>query len=179
MPVEEFGQPGIAHARRIGDGLPIAAALAQQLSNGHVQGCIHAANLSKLCSNRKQLIASPRRNTRDVAKSINEVLAENLEYFRKLRGFKSQKALGDKAGLSQTAIGYYLHPERRSKGKSGREASAKLAEVEQLARALSVEIWELLRDMSPSEREFYGHVEDAYRKLRRRSSPPAAAGTTE
>jgi hypothetical protein len=45
----------------------------------------------------------------------------------------------------QTTISLYLSPDRRKPGKDGKAGSAKLTEVEMLARALEVEPWELLR----------------------------------
>lgn len=96
--------------------------------------------------------------------SINEVLAENLAYFMAQKGWK-QPQLAAASGVSQRSISNYLNPSRRDPTASGREASAKLAEVQALARALEVEPWELIRKIKPSEREFYRKIERAYRDL--------------
>ena len=101
-------------------------------------------------------------------KPINKVLAESLVYYMQQKGFLSQKALADRCGLSQTAISNYLNPNQRQTSKSGKEPSAKLTEVMRLADALSVEIWELLRDATPEKRRFYAEIERSYRKLTER-----------
>ena len=101
-----------------------------------------------------------------MSKPINRILAENLLRCMAVRGISTQQALAKRAGLSQRAIGYYLHPEQRPPSKSGKEPSAKLAELEQLARALGTEPWDLLRDLTDSERAFYAKIEAAYQSLR-------------
>jgi hypothetical protein len=60
------------------------------------------------------------------------------------KGLK-QNSLDKKSGVRQTTISLYLSPDRRKPGKDGKAGSAKLTEVEMLARALEVEPWELLR----------------------------------
>lgn len=87
-------------------------------------------------------------------KSINEILATNLDYFMKAKGL-NQATLGSRADIGQTTISLYLKPKRRLEGKSGKEPSAKLAQVQRLADALEVELWELLRPLTPVQREFY------------------------
>jgi len=54
--------------------------------------------------------------------SLNQILADNLALHMEKKG-----------------------PDRRKPGKDGKAGSAKLTEVEMLARALEVEPWELLR----------------------------------
>lgn len=73
--------------------------------------------------------------------SLNQILADNLALHMEKKGLK-QMALAKKCGVGQTTISLYLSPDRRKPGKAG---SAKLTEVEMLARALEVEPWELLR----------------------------------
>lgn len=98
---------------------------------------------------------------------INEVLGVNLAYFMKEKGF-TQASLGKKAGLAQRTIGNYLKPElRQSESKSGKPPSAKLTEVEKIADALEVEVWELLRPLGPAEREFYRQIEESFERLRK------------
>lgn len=106
------------------------------------------------------------------AKKINDVLAANLQYFMRERGFDSQKELAKKASVSQRTVSNYLNPAQRQPSKSGKEPSAKLTELERLGAALGVGVWDLLRDISPSEREFYAQVEDAYRRLIDRKPEP-------
>lgn len=98
---------------------------------------------------------------------INEVLAVNLAYFMKEKGF-TQSSLGRKVGIAQRTIGNYLKPElRQAESKSGKAASAKLTEVEKIAEGLGVEAWELLRPITPAEREFYRQIEESFNKLRK------------
>lgn len=91
-------------------------------------------------------------------RSLNTVLAENLGYFMERAGL-SQAALAKRAQMGQTTVGLHLSPARRLQGKSGKEPSAKLAEVQRLAEALGVAPWELLRPLTESQREFYRSME--------------------
>ena len=77
-------------------------------------------------------------------KSANQVLAENLQRLMQARGL-SNLALGKKAGIAPNTIANYLNtnPQITSTGK---ERSAKLAEVERLAVALGVTLLDLLTD---------------------------------
>lgn len=93
------------------------------------------------------------------------MLSENLAFWMQQRGLNAQEVLAARAGVSQRTISDYLHPENRLDSKTGKEPSAKLTEVEKLARALDIGVWDLLRDLTPKERAFYRQVEDAYRKL--------------
>jgi transcriptional regulator with XRE-family HTH domain len=96
--------------------------------------------------------------------SINKVLAESLAHFMAKKGW-TQVDLAGASSVSQRSISNYLNPDQRDPTASGKEASAKLAEVSLLAKALGVEAWELIRPMTPSEREFYKKIERAYRDL--------------
>jgi transcriptional regulator with XRE-family HTH domain len=97
-------------------------------------------------------------------RSINEVLAENLKHYMGAQGLK-QKALGEQAGMAQTTVSLYLNPGRRQPSKSGKVPSANLGDVERLAAALEVEVWELLRPLSGPEREAYDKIANAYKAL--------------
>lgn len=92
------------------------------------------------------------------SKTLNEVLAENLRYFMSQAGL-SQAQLGKLADMGQTTVGLYLNPERRLPGKSGKEPSSKLAEVQRLADALKIQPWELLRPLTEAQRDFYRSME--------------------
>ena len=96
---------------------------------------------------------------------INEVLASSLKYFMQKRSMK-QADLATKSGVGQTTISLYLNPSNRKTGASGKPASAKLTEVEMLADALEVNVWELLRDLESNEREAYEQIEKAFLALR-------------
>lgn len=97
-------------------------------------------------------------------KPINDVLAANLVCLMKEQGF-TQKALADKCGLNQTTISLYLTPSRRMTGSLGKAPSAKLSEVELLAKCFGVEIWQLLRPLNPEQRIAYAAIEVAYKAL--------------
>ncbi len=128
-------------------------------------------NVAKLCYCLKQHFATKSRDTRSMEKKpINDVLAANLAHFMQARGL-TQKALEGLSGVGQTTISLYLHPDRRAPGKSGKVPSAKLSEVESLANALDIEVWQLLRSLTPSEREAYEQIENAYLSLKRSAQP--------
>jgi transcriptional regulator with XRE-family HTH domain len=94
--------------------------------------------------------------------AINDVLAVNLKHFMRAKGL-TQSSLAAKSGVAQRTISNYLNPALRYAEISakGKPPSAKLAEVEKIAAAIGIEVWELLRPLSPSEREFYAHAEAA------------------
>lgn len=98
-------------------------------------------------------------------KSVNEVLAENLRYWMIQAKLTAQGDLAEKSGVSQRTISNYLNPGNRQESTSGKEPSAKLTELEKIARALHVGVWDLVRPMTPSERLFYKQVEKAYADL--------------
>lgn len=83
----------------------------------------------------------------------------------------TQKALAERSGVGQTTVSLYLNPQRRQPGKSGKVPSAKLSEVESLAGALDVEIWELLRDFTPEQRTAYKHIEAAFMGMNPEAAP--------
>lgn len=96
---------------------------------------------------------------------INAILASNLQHYMESRKL-TQKALGEKAGMAQTTIGFYLSPERRKPSKSGKVPSANLGDVQKLAAGLGVQVWELLRPLTPQERVAYEQIERAFKSLR-------------
>lgn len=108
------------------------------------------------------------------AKPINDVLAENLAYFMAERGL-SQAALAKAADMGQTTVSLYLNPGNRQRGKSGKEPSAKLAEVQRLASALGVEPWELLRPATAAQRDLYRSIEAVLKEQRQAQEPAGAS----
>lgn len=106
--------------------------------------------------------------------SINQVLASNLRYWMD-NAELSQAALAEKAGVSQKTISNYLNPEQRDSGKTGREPSAKLAELDRIAAALSIGVWQLVRQMTDSERKMYEAIEQHYKTLRDDAAQTAEA----
>lgn len=112
-------------------------------------------------------------------KPINQVVAENLRYWMQEAGFESQAALAAKSGVSQRTIGNYLNPSLRDDTSSGKEPSAKVTELEKLASALSIGVWQLMRSMTPQEREFYAQIEAAFTKLTEGQKTPQPAGHSD
>ena len=102
---------------------------------------------------------------------INQVLADNLRHYMEKRALK-QTALAQKSGVGQTTISLYLRPGQRELGAKGKAPSAKLTEVQMLADALGVEVWELLRHYQDGEREAYQGIEAAFKQLRSLAAPP-------
>lgn len=107
--------------------------------------------------------------------SINAIVAANIQYWMDKRGFATQGALAKKVGVVQRTIGNYLKPKLRKETAKGREPSAKLTELAKIAAALDVEVWHLLRPLSPSEWEAYQAVEAAFMALRK-PPPPSNDG---
>jgi transcriptional regulator with XRE-family HTH domain len=98
-------------------------------------------------------------------KSVNEVLAENLRYWMEQANMTAQGDLAEKSGVSQRTISNYLNPGNRQESASGKEPSAKLTELQKIAVALGIGVWDLVRPMTPQERAFYKKVEQAYTDL--------------
>ena len=161
LSVDEFRQPGVADAGLCGDSFPVAAAQRELLPHLIVESAFfaHGATIAKDCLIFKQHIAM--RSDEHLSmerKPINDVLAENLAYFMRERGL-SQAALAKTADMGQTTVSLYLNPGNRQPGKSGKAPSAKLAEVQRLAGALGVEVWELLRPATVAQRDLYRSIE--------------------
>ena len=96
---------------------------------------------------------------------INEVLAANLAFYMAAAGIDTQPALAARSKVSQRTISNYLNPTRRAAAASGKAGSAKLTEIERIASALGVEVWQLLRQGTPAEMRAWGQVEAAFREL--------------
>lgn len=104
---------------------------------------------------------------------INKVLAENLAHYMKKRGV-TQAQLAKLSGVGQTTISLYLRPGDRALGAKGKPASAKLTEVQMIAGALAVPVWELVREYQEGEREARQSIEAALNQLRASALPPTA-----
>lgn len=152
----------------VGNGLPLPATGLQDGLDFDIEWFFHASILVKDSLNVKEHItrclghhgAMPEKPL-----PINEVVARNLDYWMKQTGIK-QAALAEKAGVSQKTISNYLKPGQRAEGTTGKEPSAKLAELDKIAKALHVEVWQLTRQMSQRERTMYAAIEKAYAELR-------------
>lgn len=84
-------------------------------------------------------------------KTANQILAERLAHFIDLRGLNNS-SLGKLAGVAPNTVGNYLDktPQVTTTGK---ERSAKLAEIERLAEALQVSIVDLITEPDPHRPE--------------------------
>ncbi len=81
-----------------------------------------------------------------MVKPINETLAENIAHWMAMTPeLGTQAKLAAKCGVDQKTISNYLNPQQRSVGSTGRPGSAKLGEVEKIAGAFGLEVWELLK----------------------------------
>jgi transcriptional regulator with XRE-family HTH domain len=162
----------------VGDGLPIALPNRQNGLDFDVEGFFHRSIVVKHSLNVKhpftKAFADPLAMQE---KSINEVVAENLSYWMN-QAKMTQAVLGEKAGVSQKTISNYLKPEQRSGGSTGKQPSAKLTELDRVSKALHVQLWQLTRKMSVSERQMYEAIEKAYLELRA-SAIPAEPPTNE
>jgi transcriptional regulator with XRE-family HTH domain len=133
-------------------------------------GASIAAKIAKYCYECKQPIASngweiPHVSPVTAEKPITVVIAENLAHYMERAGV-TQDALAQKSGVGQTTVGLYLHPERRLPSKSGKLPSPKVTELAQIAAALEIELWQIMRPvLNDAERDFHAKVEAAYRGL--------------
>lgn len=84
------------------------------------------------------------------ASQANLTLAENLRRLMDERGW-TQKQMESASGVKQTTISLYMRPDARIQGKDGKAGSAKLTEVEAVAKAFGLTAWELLRPYSDSQ----------------------------
>lgn len=168
VPVHELADPRMTDLGVIRDALPVAAPRLQQFTDLGVEG-FHKPILVKNSSESKQhftnALPHPRRVT-EKRLPINDVVAQNLAYWMAQAGGMSQSTLAERAGVSQKTISNYLNPGQRVEGASGKPPSAKLAELDAIAKALAVEVWQLTRQMSKSERLMYSAIEKAYADLR-------------
>ena len=77
---------------------------------------------------------------------ITEVLAANMRRLMdKHADLNTQAKVGAAAGVNQKTISNCLNPSQRHAGTSGRTPSPTLAQVEKIAGAFGLEVWELLR----------------------------------
>jgi transcriptional regulator with XRE-family HTH domain len=150
------------------DRLPVAAPLFKQFADFDVEAVLwHGSDiLGKFSLKHKEHFTKGLGHP-DAMKeggTINRVLARNLAYWMG-EARLTQAALAEKAGVSQKTISNYLNPDQRVEGSKGKEPSAKLTELNNIAAALGVDLWQLLREMSESERLMYAAIEDAYIRL--------------
>lgn len=101
---------------------------------------------------------------------ITQTLATNLAYFMTEKHI-TQKELAQRSGVGQTTISLYLNPNSRNATATGKAPSPVLARVEALAGALDVQLWELLRPLTPTQRDLVKSV-DALIAERTAATPP-------
>lgn len=164
---------------RVSNGLPVAPTLLQQGLDGLFQG-VHARILGKYSCAVKEHIPNGVGHPCRMAEgdSINRVLARNLAYW--MREAKlTQTALAERARVDQKTISNYLNPDQRATGAKGKEPSAKLTELAQIADALGIGTWQLLRELTESERAFYAQIEASFAKVREDATAAARRAAEE
>jgi transcriptional regulator with XRE-family HTH domain len=136
----------MADFRLLGNQPPVTTPATQLQTDFFVKLQIHAPMIAKLCAHSKQHIAHARRKNLLMAeKSVVELVAEEIR--RRMAAHKpplTETALGKKAGVSPRTVGNFLRPELRVSGANGKPPSGKLTELEMIARALGVEVGELI-----------------------------------
>lgn len=107
-------------------------------------------------------------------RDINQVVAENLNYFMQRAGseYRNANALGDAADVAPNTIRYYLHPKKRPLSSAKGAGYPVLDTLARLAGKLGCEVWELLHpDLARSfrEREMYKTVESDFMAVQRQN----------
>lgn len=95
---------------------------------------------------------------------ISEIVAFNLSVLMK-QAQLSQSALATKAGVSQKTISNYLNPQQRASSASGKAPGPKLEDLNQIAYALHVPLWRLVRKWDPRELRFYERMEQLWAEM--------------
>ena len=152
----------------VGNDLPLASAGFQDFFDGAVEWFVHSPILVKHSSNVKEHFTSYLRHPccmSETTSSINQILAANLAHWMG-QAKLTQAALADRAGVSQKTISNYLNPEQRTEGSTGKQPSAKLTELDRVAKALGIQVWQLTREMSAGELAMYESFVRAYTELR-------------
>ena len=158
----------MTHASLLGDGLPVTLPGFEHRLDSDINGLFHPTILVKHSLDVKEHITSMLAHAcgmQEKPPPVNEVVAKNLAYWMDQRGVK-QAHLAEKAGVSQKTVSNYLNPHQRIEGASGKIPSAKLSELESIAIALEIELWQLVRHMTPSERAMHLAIERAYNEFR-------------
>ena len=151
-PAHELRNPRMAHPSVGGDPLPIAAPRLKQGSDFCIKVGTHAPIIAKFCDMGKQHFASYVQDTLGMgSKSINVVVAEALRFY--MGGAWSNVSLAKKSGVAESTIRNYLSPAKREAGKSGKEPSAKVTELAQIADALGIQVSDLVTDLTDEERQ--------------------------
>lgn len=127
------------------------------------------------CYLSKQPIATRPENSASMKNApITQTLAANLAYFMSEKHV-TQQDLAKKSGVGQTTISLYLNPESRNATATGQAPSPVLARVAALASALDVELWELLRPLTPTQRDLVKSVDALIAERTTGTQPPMPA----
>lgn len=110
-----------------------------------------ALNLAELCYARKQHFARCVEYLGGMAESLlamsPTILAANLKRLMAATpSLDTQDKLAARSGVSQTSLSLMMRPNDRGTTKSGKTPSPKLSEVELVARAFDLKVWQLLAD---------------------------------
>lgn len=169
--IDELGEPRVTDTCLLGNPGPVTALGFKPLANFNVE--VHAPILGKFSCEGKEHFPSQVLDPRLMEeKHISQVVADNLSYWMGEAGL-TQAALAEKAGVNQKTISNYLNPHQRRDSASGKPPSPKLTELELIAKALHIEVWHLVREISPKERAMYEAIERAYRELVATTKPAA------
>lgn len=163
------------------DAGPIATAGFQEAFDLSVQIGRHGRILVKDSLARKEHFPTRPFHPRWVAvKDINQVVAEQLAHWMAQRKpVWTQAELAERAGVAQKTISNYLNPEQRAPGAKGKQGSPKLVELDLIAQALGIEVWQLTRHMNQDERAAYEAIERAYKQLLAGARPAVPAEAEE
>lgn len=160
----EFGEPRMAHPRMAANLRPVAAVLVKEALDLGIKFGAHSRIVTYYWNVQEHIPTEPLHARPVAEKDINAVVAENLRHWMD-KAQVTQAHLAGLAGVSQKTISNYLNPTQRIEGSSGKQGSPKLYELDLIARALGIEVWQLARSMTPMERTVYEAIEKAYRDL--------------
>ncbi len=96
--------------------------------------------------------------------SVVQTVAAALAHFMRRAEIK-EAALGKKAGVSPRTVGNFLRPHLRQPGASGKAPSGKLTELEMIARALGIQVVDLVGFKTPEEAEQEQQFREAVRLM--------------
>lgn len=101
-----------------------------------------------------------------------ETFSEALRYWMDRREM-TQAALATRSGVGQTTISLYLRPAARSQTARGTTGSPTLANIEALAKALRIDVLDLLRPASHAERDLLDSVRAVIEERTAAAAEPA------
>lgn len=163
------------------DTRPIPAAATQAVAQIGIKAHAHLVSVAKFYELSKQHFATAGGKTAPMddtpKKPANQILSEALEYF--MNPYWSNVSLAQASGVAEGTIRNYRTPEKRGQGKSGKEPSAKVTELEAIANAMGLLIIDLLEDMSVDKRKALHRQRAAEYYQRKGVLPPWAPGADD